>query len=80
MMTNNRITKNQRMSEEALYEELQKFEPFIQQALRQTSYQEREDLQQELRLKCIEKILTYEPPEVPGFWEYKRRYEQQAEE
>ncbi len=33
-----------------------------------TNYQDREDLEQEIRLKIIEKLFTVEFKEPPNFW------------
>ncbi|MFB4163552.1 helix-turn-helix domain-containing protein [Alteribacillus sp. JSM 102045] len=56
---------------DALAQVVEHFEPFIQKSLQQTSYKEREDLRQVLRLKCMESIFTFEVENVPGFWEFK---------
>jgi len=48
---------------------LQLFEPKINKSLQQTSFQEREDLEQEIKLKFIEKYLNHQFNEAPKFWE-----------
>ncbi|WP_185819819.1 helix-turn-helix domain-containing protein [Salibacterium salarium] len=55
---------------EAMSDILEQFEPFIQKSLKQTSMQEREDLQQDLRLACFESIHHFHIERVPGFFEF----------
>lgn len=40
----------------------------IKKSLNNTSYQEREDLEQEIKAKIIEKIHSVEFGEAPSFW------------
>ncbi|WP_158737042.1 helix-turn-helix domain-containing protein [Alteribacillus sp. YIM 98480] len=61
---------------EALAQVVEHFEPFIQKSLQQTSYKEREDLRQVLRLKCMESIFTFQVENVPGFWDFKNELTQ----
>lgn len=49
---------------------LQQFEKKISAELRQTSYDEREDLRQHLLLKVFEAIEKYEIDKVPDFVEF----------
>ncbi|MGX4723115.1 hypothetical protein CHCC14809_1410 [Bacillus licheniformis] len=42
----------------------------IKNKLNNTSYQEREDLEQELKMKICEKAEMLLCQEVPGFWEF----------
>ncbi|PCK22469.1 hypothetical protein CEY02_04115 [Bacillus pumilus] len=53
---------------------IETFTPMIKKKLQNTAYQEREDLEQELYIKLIEKVdwLIYQ--EVPGFWEFIVEY------
>ncbi|WP_261383382.1 sigma-O factor regulator RsoA [Bacillus licheniformis] len=46
------------------------FTPMIKNKLNNTSYQEREDLEQELKMKICEKAEMLLCQEVPGFWEF----------
>lgn len=62
-----------RHNSEALTLIVEHFEPFIQKSLKQTSYKEREDLRQVLRLKCMESIFTFQVENVPGFWDFKNK-------
>jgi flagellar biosynthesis chaperone FliJ len=48
------------------------FDPKIKSLLSLTSYQKREDLYQELRLKLLDIILTYDVDASPGFWDLQR--------
>ncbi|GAB3806125.1 helix-turn-helix domain-containing protein [Virgibacillus kimchii] len=47
---------------------LEKFDSKIKQSLKNTNYQDREDLEQEIKLKIIEKLFTVEFKEPPCFW------------
>ncbi|MDA1476434.1 sigma-O factor regulator RsoA [Bacillus changyiensis] len=49
---------------------LETFMPMIKNKLRNTTYQEREDLEQELRIKIYEKVDMLLYQEVPGFWDF----------
>ncbi|GIN64900.1 hypothetical protein OZL92_09420 [Bacillus sonorensis] len=49
---------------------LENFTPMIKSKLNNTSYQEREDLEQELKMKICEKAEMLLCQEVPGFWEF----------
>ena len=52
------------------YEELlNMFEPKIKKSLHQTSYEKREDLEQEIKLKIYEKMKVINEIEAPGFFE-----------
>ncbi|MCC2248969.1 hypothetical protein JUJ52_03225 [Virgibacillus sp. AGTR] len=42
----------------------------IKQSLNNTSYQDREDLEQEIKLKIIEKIYTVEFNDPPTLWDF----------
>ncbi|MFB5664196.1 helix-turn-helix domain-containing protein [Alteribacillus sp. HJP-4] len=59
--------------EEAMARLLLEFEPFIQKSLRQTTIQEKEDLRQHLRLKCIESVYRFSYSPAPGFWEFIKK-------
>ncbi|MEN2468191.1 hypothetical protein [Ornithinibacillus sp. JPR2-1] len=47
---------------------IQDFNFKIKKSLRNTSFQEREDLEQEIKTKIIEKIHSVEFGEAPSFW------------
>lgn len=49
---------------------IQNFTPKIKQCLHQTSYQDREDLEQEIKLKIIKKLTTKEFQNTPSFWDF----------
>lgn len=49
---------------------LENFTPMIKSKLNNTSYQEREDLEQELKMKICEKAEMLLCQKVPGFWEF----------
>lgn len=46
------------------------FNPKIKKNLQNTPYQEQEDLEQELKLKIIEKLYTVNFSEPPSFWSF----------
>ncbi|MBU5355087.1 helix-turn-helix domain-containing protein [Paenibacillus barcinonensis] len=47
-----------------------KFKPKLQKSLYQTHLQNRNDLQQEIKLKIIEAVYRYNIEEVPSFLEF----------
>ncbi|KKB75445.1 sigma-O factor regulator RsoA [Bacillus sp. FSL M8-0052] len=49
---------------------LETFMPMIRNKLKNTSFQEREDLEQELKIKIYEKADMLLCQDVPGFWEF----------
>jgi len=49
---------------------IENFIPKIKQCLHNTDYQEREDLEQEIKLKIIEKLATVEFQDAPSFWDF----------
>ncbi|GGJ77084.1 hypothetical protein [Virgibacillus salexigens] len=53
-----------------IYEVLDEFKWKIKRSLANTSYQEREDLEQEIKLKIIEKLYTVEFENPPSFWSF----------
>ncbi|QSI45338.1 sigma-O factor regulator RsoA [Bacillus altitudinis] len=63
-----------KMTNGEMEELIETFTPMIKKKLQNTAYQEREDLEQELYIKLIEKVdwLIYQ--EGPGFWEFIVEY------
>ncbi|WP_010095429.1 hypothetical protein [Ornithinibacillus scapharcae] len=49
---------------------IKKFELKIKKSTKYTHYQDQEDLEQEIKLKIIEKLTTTEFEEPPGFWSF----------
>lgn len=49
---------------------IENFIPKIKQCLHNTDFQEREDLEQEIKLKIIEKLATVEFQGAPSFWDF----------
>ena len=49
---------------------IENFIPKIKQCLHNTDFQEREDLEQEIKLKIIEKLATVEFQDAPSFWDF----------
>lgn len=49
---------------------IENFIPKIKQCLHNTDFQEREDLEQEIKLKIIEKLATVEFQNAPSFWDF----------
>ncbi|GAA0439509.1 MULTISPECIES: helix-turn-helix domain-containing protein [Virgibacillus] len=49
---------------------IDRFKPKIRNLLKQTSYQERENLEQELLIISINVINSFNTKKVPGFWEF----------
>ncbi|MFJ7981372.1 hypothetical protein ACIQ1D_13905 [Lysinibacillus xylanilyticus] len=56
-------------NEEAL-KIIENFIPKIKLCLHNTDYQEREDLEQEIKLKIIEKLATVRFQDAPSFWDH----------
>ncbi|WP_224930844.1 sigma-O factor regulator RsoA [Bacillus safensis] len=53
---------------------IETFTPMIKKKLQNTAYQEREDLEQELYIKLIEKVDRLIHQGGPGFWEFIVEY------
>ena len=49
---------------------IENFIPKIKQCLHNTDFQEREDLEQEIKLKIIEKLATVKFQDAPSFWDF----------
>jgi len=49
---------------------IENFIPKIKHCLHNTDYQEREDLEQEIKLKIIEKLATVKFQDAPSFWDF----------
>ncbi|MBY7141575.1 helix-turn-helix domain-containing protein [Virgibacillus sp. NKC19-3] len=49
---------------------IKELSPRIKNSITNTAYQEREDLEQELAIKIIEKIQMFECRDSPGFWDF----------
>lgn len=64
------IAQAQQGDEESMEQILQQLEPKIQKSLQQTFFQEREELAQELTLKVMTLVHSFQLKQVPGFWEY----------
>ncbi|MGG0657467.1 helix-turn-helix domain-containing protein [Rummeliibacillus pycnus] len=58
---------------EAIEKVIKAFKPKIKKTLLQTSFHNRADLEQELQLKLISIIRTYEVGETDGFWGFYER-------
>ena len=57
--------------EDKTYEKIiNDFEPKILKVVRKASYNDREDMKQELRIKILEKMEMLDDLEVPGFLEF----------
>ncbi|WP_397538015.1 helix-turn-helix domain-containing protein [Rummeliibacillus pycnus] len=58
---------------EAVEKVLKAFKPKIKKTLQQTSFQNRDDLEQELQLKLVNIIKMYDLEEIDGFWGFYER-------
>lgn len=58
---------------EAIEKILKAFKPKIKKSLKQTRFQNRADVEQELQLKLISIIKLYEVDEIDGFWGFYER-------
>ncbi|MBU8576504.1 MULTISPECIES: sigma-O factor regulator RsoA [Bacillus] len=64
----------EKMTNGEMEELIETFTPMIKKKLQNTAYQEREDLEQELYIKLIEKVDRLIYQEGPGFWEFIVEY------
>lgn len=64
------VKKAKQNNSEAMLMILKLFERKIYYELKQTTFQEREDLSQDLCLKMIETVQNYNLDQTPGFWEF----------
>lgn len=54
---------------------IKEYEKNIKKSLRQTDFNLREDLEQELKLIIIERIPAIKSIDAPGFWEFKSKFD-----
>ncbi|WCT55626.1 helix-turn-helix domain-containing protein [Paenibacillus kyungheensis] len=64
------IQKAKNEDEEAILFLINKFSPKIMRSLQQTTYQEQEDLRQEIHLKIIEAVRKYDLEQIPDIWNF----------
>lgn len=64
------IQKAKNEDEEAILFLIQKFSPKIMRSLQQTTYQDQEDLRQEIHLKIIEAVRKYDLENIPDIWNF----------
>ncbi|RNA67662.1 helix-turn-helix domain-containing protein [Alteribacter keqinensis] len=64
------IERSQKGDEESTLKIIGKIEPKIRKSLYQTDVQERENLEQELRIKTMKVVQSFDTQKVPGFWEW----------
>lgn len=67
------LVKESRQNKQALETIINLFEPKLKKSLTLTNYNEREDLEQELKCKLIKCILDYDVESTPGFWELREQ-------
>lgn len=63
------IKKAKNNDRSAMQNILTLFKPKLEKCLNQTSYQEREDLKQEVNMKIVAAILRYNLDTTPSFWD-----------
>ncbi|MBM7095738.1 helix-turn-helix domain-containing protein [Bacillus sp. H-16] len=64
------IESSQKGNEESTLKIIQKLEPKIRKSLYQTDFQERDNLEQELRIKTMTIVHSFDTSNVPGFWDW----------
>ncbi|MDQ0300311.1 hypothetical protein J2S78_002758 [Salibacterium salarium] len=69
-MSDNIKRDDKTLEEEDVNRVLETVKPKIKKSLNNTTPQDRDDLEQELALKIIEKKETMDFSDVPGFWEF----------
>ncbi|KAB2372792.1 MULTISPECIES: hypothetical protein [Bacillus] len=63
-------SKGKSLNEDEVIQIIEAFKPKIKKSLFNTSLGEREDLEQEIKLKIVEKINDIYSDEVPGFFQF----------
>lgn len=63
------------LNEYEVVEIIEAFKPKIKKSLYNTTPNEREDLEQEIKLKIVEKIHDIYSNDVPGFFQFINRFE-----
>ncbi|WP_071392967.1 hypothetical protein [Bacillus tuaregi] len=71
------LNKKDQNSDMDIDELISNFQPKIKASLRHTASQEREDLEQEITIKIIEKMETIQNLEAPGFWDFLEKIQNQ---
>ncbi|QAS54848.1 helix-turn-helix domain-containing protein [Halobacillus litoralis] len=69
------IEWSQQGDEQSTLKIIRKVEPKIKKSLKQTLSQDRENLEQELIIKTIKIIQSFDTNQVPGFWEFMNKSE-----
>lgn len=72
------LTKQAKTDNHSLLKIIDLFSPKIKKSLKQTNYQNREDLEQEIKLKMIANIKEYEVDEIPGFFQMLEQLERKS--
>lgn len=72
------LVKKSKEDSQALQLIIDIFEPKIKKSLRLTTYNERDDLAQELKCKLVDSILEYDIEATPGFWELQEQMSQKS--
>ncbi|WP_350344249.1 hypothetical protein PRVXT_000641 [Proteinivorax tanatarense] len=62
------------MLEGVFMEAIDNMEPKIKKSLNNTTHQERQDLEQEIKLKAVEAVKTGKIKPI-GFWEFKEKFD-----
>lgn len=69
------LVKESQENKHAMQSLIDLFEPKLKKSLSLTSYENREDLAQELKYTLIKYIHGYQVEETPGFYDLKRKIE-----
>ncbi|MFT0803535.1 hypothetical protein VSK91_22680 [Bacillus swezeyi] len=64
-----------RLSHHEKEEFLEMFNPLIKKCLNNISFQEREDFEQEIKARLLDKLNHIYTQDAPGFWEFAMNYE-----
>ncbi|SDC60617.1 hypothetical protein SAMN05421734_11312 [Pelagirhabdus alkalitolerans] len=67
------INRSQNGSTESTMRIIKKIEPKIKKSINQTNKQEQEVLEQELKIKTIKIIQTFNLEKIPGFWDFLKK-------
>lgn len=73
------LVKESKFNKAAMESVIKLFEPKLKKTLYMTNPNDRDDLEQELKMKMVSYIKEYDMNSVPGFWEFKEKVDKGRE-
>ncbi|XJZ27539.1 helix-turn-helix domain-containing protein [Bacillota bacterium Lsc_1132] len=73
------LVKESKFNREAMESVIKLFEPKLKKTLYMTNPNDRDDLEQELKMKMVSYIKEYDTNSVPGFWKFKEKLDKDKE-